>query len=364
MNHQQETSPQSSDVTIKVTEKEPVSRSSSAEQPFHINSFVIEDSFYRARLARPVHWSVAWSDLMMTMFILFLSMFIYQASHEEFLVDSSPEIIGGSTTKALDILGDGDLIVPIVPLSRNKPLITSGTVKTVEKVQLNDLNIDNVFSENTVYVEPAEKTDQEAATGLPGQGPELPEPAMQQDIIEPAPITTTEQPPSEVNKASSFNDMYTMSQQTLNSDRLNKFASIELIPDTTMRIILTGDLLFYTGQADLSPKARRSLTKIAAVIKNTPYMVNVIGHTDNQPMYSARFASNWELSVVRASSVARFLINKMGMNPAQFIVSGYGAQRPRRPNTNASNRAANRRVEIIVSKRLAPAVQATPENLL
>ncbi len=364
MNQQQETSPQASNITTEMEAKQSVSLPSSAEKHFQTNSFVIEDSFYRARLARPVHWSVAWSDLMMTMFVLFLSMFVYQASHEEFLVDNSPEIIGGSTTEALDILGDGDLIVPIVPLTRNKPLINSGTVKTIEKVQLNELDIDNVFSENTVYVEPAGKTDQEAVTGLPEEAPGTPELVIPQDIIEPAPITTTEQRSPKVDKDKTFNDMYTMSQQTLTNDGLSKFASIELVPDKTMRIILTGDLLFHTGRADLSPKARQSLTKIAAVIKTTPYMINVIGHTDNLPMHSSRFASNWELSVVRASSVARFLINEMGMNPAQFIVSGYGAQRPRRPNTNAGNRAANRRVEIIVSKRLAPVVQATPENLL
>lgn len=92
-------------------------------------------------------------------------------------------------------------------------------------------------------------------------------------------------------------------------------------------------------------------------------MINVIGHTDNQPMHSSRFATNWELSVVRASSVARFLIEKMGMDEKQFIVSGYGSNRPRRPNTNVINRAANRRVEIIISKRLAPAEKVTAENL-
>jgi chemotaxis protein MotB len=81
-------------------------------------------------------------------------------------------------------------------------------------------------------------------------------------------------------------------------------------------------------------------------------------------MSSPRYATNWELSVVRASRVARFLIEEMGMNPQQFIVSGYGANRPRVPNSNVKNRAENRRVEIIISKKLAPAVKATSENLL
>jgi len=335
---------------------------------FSMNSFVIEDSFYRARLSRPVHWSVAWSDLMMTMFILFLTMFVYQASNEEFLLTNTPEIIGGSTTEALDILGDGDLIVPIMPLNRPAPLINSGTVKKIEKIQINDIDVDGIFEENTVYVEPSQDKAVDESRISETNPPEMASPVpspLPKDIIEPAPIIMAEeQPLPEVKKTTTFSEMYDMSQQALSDGALDQFASIDLVPDKTMRIILTGDLLFYTGQADLSNVARQSLTKLTAVIKNSPYMINVIGHTDNQPMHSSRFASNWELSVVRASSVARFLINEMGMNPAQFIVSGYGSQRPRRPNTNVENRAANRRVEIIISKRLAPAIKATSDNLL
>ena len=334
---------------------------------FSVNSFVIEDSFSRSRVPSPVHWSVAWSDLMMTMFILFLTMFVYQASHEEFLVSNTPEILGGSTTEALDILGDGDLIVPIVPLGKPVPLINSGTVKKIEKVMIDDIDIDAIFDKNTVYVEPSLETvpgKTEITEADATQKTTPASPAQQQDILEPAPLLDPDQPELVVQQQTSFSEMYDLSQQTLSNDKLDKFASIDLVPDTTMRIILTGDLLFFTGQADLSGSARKSLKKLTAVIRNSPYMINVIGHTDNLPMHSSRFASNWELSVVRASSVARFLINEMGMNPAQFIVSGYGSQRPRRPNNNVENRATNRRVEIIISKRLAPAIKATPNNLL
>ncbi len=342
---------------------------SSIEKAFTVNSFIIEDSFYRSRLPRPVHWSIAWSDLMMTMFILFLSMFVYQASHEEFLVSNTPEVIGGSTIDAIDILTDNNIIVPIIPLSKSKPLINSDTVKKVEKVHVDDLDIDDIFRDQVVYVEPEPKTtsDVPESKDTPDQNQlsDIPPPAApeQPAVMEPAPLSVDEQSFPEIRKPDTFSDMYDMSRQTLSDNKMKKFASIEVVPDKTMRIILTGDLLFYTGQADLSRKARNSLTKIADVIKDTPYMINVIGHTDNQPMHSSRFATNWELSVVRASSVARFLIEKMGMDEKQFIVSGYGSNRPRRPNTNVINRAANRRVEIIISKRLAPAEKVTAENL-
>lgn len=348
----------------------------------HEKSFVIEDSFYRSRQPKSTHWSIAWSDLMMTMFILFLSLFVYQAAHEKFLVDHTPEVIGGSTTEALDIERDRNLITPIIPFNNKTPLITAGTIKKVEKVPTDaiDVNVDTVFQDKAEPVahHPTEPTaKQEGVTTETEVTSELPVPKKQilptsspilsstGDILQPAPLLPVEEKTLPVEeKQDRFSGIYDQSQLTLSINKLNDFASIDLVPDTTMRIILTGDLLFSTGQADLSPDARESLRKIAATIKNTPYMINVIGHTDNIPMHSASFATNWELSVVRASRVARFLIEEMGMQPDQFIVSGYGENRPRRPNINVNNRAANRRVEIIISKRLPPAVKATSENLV
>ncbi len=350
---------------------------------YYENSFVIEDSFYRSRQPKTTHWSIAWSDLMMTMFILFLSLFVYQAAHEDFLVSHTPEVIGGSTTEALDIEKDRDLITPIVPLKHKAPLITAGTIKKVETVKIAPIDVDIVFQENGDLVRQLTEppTQQETAATETEATPEVtiketikeefaptqnfPILSSTADIIEPAPLLPdkVEAPPVE-EKPDRFSGIYDKSQLTLTTNKLNDFASVDLVPDTTMRIILTGDLLFSTGQADLSVDARESLRKIAAIIKNTPYMINVIGHTDNLPMHSTLFATNWELSVVRASRVTRFLIEEMGMRPEQFIVSGYGANRPRQPNTNVINRAANRRVEIIISKRMPPAVKATSENLL
>lgn len=336
---------------------------------FQQNSFLIEEAFFRSRLPRATHWSVAWSDLMMTMFVLFLSMFIYQAAHEDFLVSRTPEIIGGSTTEAIDIEGDQDLIVPIVPLSQTAPLITSGTVKMIEKVSLDEIDMDEAFKEQLTPPPPVKTLDKEITPSQGAEEPVIPELTPEKkdppqsistttDVIEPAPILTPEKAPD------NFSEIYSTSQQTLNEHQLDEFAAIELIPDKTVRIILTGDLLFTLGQAQLSGQAKKSLKKITEVIKDTPYMINVVGHTDNIPMRSSKFASNWELSVIRASSVTRFLIHTMHMNPQQFIVSGYGSQRPIKTNTNARNRAANRRVEIIISKRLAPAIKATPANIL
>ncbi len=384
----QETNP-----TSKLTAQEPFktpSKPGSISAPpqtahqFQANSFTIADSFYRSRLPRATHWSVAWSDLMMTMFILFLSMFVYQAAHKDFLVSDSPQVIGGSTTDAIELDTIQDLIVPIVPLSHNAPLITAGTVFKVEKVTLDELSIDEAFrdqiislaeDENIIATVPEPETIVEAEaitekeqepTNIEPPPPAavvLPQILPDQDVIEPAPIVDDIKPTAKKTE-DSFTEIYDASKQVLDKYNLEKFASIEIVPDKTMRIILTGDLLFSIGQAELSHAAKESLIKIAAIIKRSPYMINIIGHTDNIPMHSQQFASNWELSVVRASSVTRFLIEATKMNPQQFIVSGYGSHRPRKANTNTANRAANRRVEIIISKRLPPAVKATSKNLL
>jgi len=157
--------------------------------------------------------------------------------------------------------------------------------------------------------------------------------------------------------------IFTLSKDNIAQLGLTSFASIDLVPDQTMRIILTGDLLFETGNAELNQSSKVSLQKIASVIRDIPYMINVVGHTDNIPMHSEKYATNWELSVARASTVARFLVEEMNMNPQQFVVSGYSSFRPMRPNTNARNRSVNRRVEIIISKRLPTPVTATAENL-
>jgi len=78
--------------------------------------------------------------------------------------------------------------------------------------------------------------------------------------------------------------------------------------------------------------------------------VLVDGHTDNIPMKSAKYPSNWELSAARASRVARFLVEKMRFPANQIVVSGYGEFRPLKENVNDEARALNRRVEIKILK--------------
>ena len=105
-------------------------------------------------------------------------------------------------------------------------------------------------------------------------------------------------------------------------------------------------IVFDPGHAQLKSSARETLEKIAAFIKERPYLIiEVQGHTDDMPINNARYPSNWELSVDRATQVAKALIG-MGLNPSQFSVKGFGEYRAIFPNDTDENRLKNRRVEI------------------
>ena len=159
---------------------------------------------------------------------------------------------------------------------------------------------------------------------------------------------STPEPLEKPSKAMS--ELYEIGRRTLRADDLKDIASVELVQDKAVRIILTGDVFFDTGKADLKPGGIESLHRLSEILKETPHAVNVVGHTDDVPIHTDRFPSNWELSTARACRTARFLIDHMGLSPNQIYVSGHAEYQPVRPNDTPSGRLANRRVEIIISK--------------
>ena len=103
---------------------------------------------------------------------------------------------------------------------------------------------------------------------------------------------------------------------------------------------------FESGKAELRPAAFPILEKVAAIAhKQTSVNLEISGHTDDRPIATTIFPSNWELSAARASRVGRYLIER-GVPPSRIAVQGYANHRPRLPNSEAGNRRGNRRVEI------------------
>ena len=232
------------------------------------------ENFLRQRASAKGQWAVVWSDLMMTMFILFVVLFAYQAAHRDFLSRERP----GSNNRP-SVAGLGNRTLPVV----------AAAPKVYDLRRL------------------IETEEAQAVRG---------------------------------------------------------FASVELATDHTVRIILASDFLFDVGQAELKPREREKLVRIAEFIRRSPNMVNVIGHTDNIPMHSARFATNWELSLGRATAVARFLIEDMRLPANRFYVSGHGEYQPLVQNTTVGRRAANRRVEIVITREMPQAVPGTVGDVL
>jgi chemotaxis protein MotB len=106
--------------------------------------------------------------------------------------------------------------------------------------------------------------------------------------------------------------------------------------------------LFDPGSAALKPMGIKVLEKLAESLKAQPdKMIRIEGHTDDRPIQTSRFPSNWHLSAARAIVVVSYL-EKRGIPPERLIAVGYGASRPAVPNTDAESRAQNRRVEIFV----------------
>ncbi|MGP0102127.1 MAG: flagellar motor protein MotB [Solirubrobacteraceae bacterium] len=114
--------------------------------------------------------------------------------------------------------------------------------------------------------------------------------------------------------------------------------------------VLTDDLLFASGQATLEGRADGLLGEIAQLLNvDETHPISVEGNTDDVPIHSSQFPSNWELSTTRASTVVRFLIGH-GVSPSRLTASGNAEQRPVDSNATAAGRARNRRVEIVMRR--------------
>lgn len=107
------------------------------------------------------------------------------------------------------------------------------------------------------------------------------------------------------------------------------------------------DILFPSGVATLAPDAVSVLQQLAGTLKPFPNPIRVEGHTDNRPISTAAFPSNWELSSARAASVVH-LFTQAGLNPARLAVIGLGEYRPAQSNGTPEGRNANRRVLLVI----------------
>jgi len=125
---------------------------------------------------------------------------------------------------------------------------------------------------------------------------------------------------------------------------------IAQISEGKIHIQIRGKVLFNSGAAQLNDEAKPILDKIIDIIQDyAEFNVNIKGHTDNTPISTVQFASNWELSAIRATTVLKYLIDGE-INPMRLTATGYGDLLPLVANTSAENRAINRRVEFVLER--------------
>lgn len=109
------------------------------------------------------------------------------------------------------------------------------------------------------------------------------------------------------------------------------------------------DLLFFdSGKATLRPAVYPLLQELAAILRKIPNEIMVEGHTDNRPIHTIQYPSNWELSTARAAALVRYFIEQGHLDPRRLSAAGYGKYRPVADNRQESGRQANRRVDIII----------------
>ncbi|MCA1791878.1 MAG: OmpA family protein, partial [Thioalkalivibrio sp.] len=124
--------------------------------------------------------------------------------------------------------------------------------------------------------------------------------------------------------------------------------NLELLLDRhQLRLEVGNDILFPSGAADLADGGRSLLAELSNALSDDRLKISVEGHTDDVPISTARFPSNWELSSIRAITVARELI-ALGVPQQQLRVTGYADTHPRATNDSATNRALNRRVSLVL----------------
>jgi chemotaxis protein MotB len=118
--------------------------------------------------------------------------------------------------------------------------------------------------------------------------------------------------------------------------------------DRGLVISVKDTVLFPVGSANLTLAAREIMKNVTAILLGVPNAIRIEGHSDNVPIHTERFYSNWELSTARATNVLQFFIQEGGVAQERLSAAGYGEFKPLAPNTSDRNRTLNRRVDIVL----------------
>lgn len=153
-----------------------------------------------------------------------------------------------------------------------------------------------------------------------------------------------------------INALSEIEQQAFTMNEVGTGLEIE-VDSEGLTFRLHDELMFNLGDTELRPQIKNMLDQIGTLISRFSCDVRIEGHTDNIPVSTARYPSNWELSALRAIQVLRYFEQDIGIQSERLIAVGYGQTRPLVPNDTPENRRRNRRVEIYLAwKPLKPSI--------
>ena len=137
-------------------------------------------------------------------------------------------------------------------------------------------------------------------------------------------------------------------QQYVQQHKLQNQVQVRMDRRGLVITLLSDKSYFNSGSAVLRPETEQVLDEIYTFIKREPNLIRVEGNTDNVPISTSLYPTNWELSAARAIAVVRYLVEHDGLDPTRVSAAGYGEFRPRKPNDTDADRQQNRRVDIVL----------------
>jgi chemotaxis protein MotB len=133
-------------------------------------------------------------------------------------------------------------------------------------------------------------------------------------------------------------------------NQLEKFVSTKITQKEGLVITFSEKYMFDSGKAEIYPEAKEVIKNIASLLIDEPNRISIEGHTDNTPINTPEFPSNWELSTKRATNVLKYLLEELKFDPIRLTAAGFGEWHPVAPNDTPENKAKNRRVDLIVRR--------------
>lgn len=138
-------------------------------------------------------------------------------------------------------------------------------------------------------------------------------------------------------------------EKAIEKHKLSEYVNI-IEEEQSLILRLNSVILFDLGKADIKESGKELLRELGVMLKELDNEITVEGHTDDLPINTLLFPSNWELSTKRATNVVVFLIENCGLKPEKLTASGRGEYKPIVPNDSPENRQKNRRIDIIINK--------------